>query len=328
MSEAARLDVAALVIDAEQRIRGHIRQTALERSNFLSQLADADVYLKLESNQITGSFKLRGAMNKMLALSAEERTNGVLTASSGNHGAACAYLMTHFGIPGTIFLPESVSPAKLEAIRSYGADTELVPGDGIEAEKLARRLAAERGQTYVSPYNDPSIIGGQGTIGLELRRQTEDIDAVLVPVGGGGLVAGVGGYLKSVDQKVEIIGCQPENSPVMYESIQAGEIIDMESRPTLADGTAGGIDHDSITFDVCRDVVDGWELLSEQEIADAILVVLDKQHLMVEGAAALPIACLMRNPRRFAGQSVVLLVSGSKLGLGTLRALLAAAERG
>lgn len=328
MSEAARLDVAALVIDAEQRIRGHIRQTALERSNFLSQLADADVYLKLESNQITGSFKLRGAMNKMLALSAEERTNGVLTASSGNHGAACAYLMTHFGIPGTIFLPESVSPAKLEAIRSYGADTELVPGDGIEAEKLARRLAAERGQTYVSPYNDPSIIGGQGTIGLELRRQTEDIDAVLVPVGGGGLVAGVGGYLKSVDQKVEIIGCQPENSPVMYESIQAGEIIDMESRPTLADGTAGGIDHDSITFDVCRDVVDGWELLSEQEIADAILVALDKQHLMVEGAGVLPIACLMRNPRRFAGQSVVLLVSGSKLGLGTLRALLAAAERG
>ncbi len=322
------MDVAALVIDAERRIRGHIRQTPLERSNFLSQLADADVYLKLESNQITGSFKLRGAMNKMLGLSEEERANGVLTASSGNHGAACAYLMTHFGIPGTIFLPESVSPAKLEAIRSYGADTELVPGDGIEAEKLARRLAAERGQTYVSPYNDPLIIGGQGTIGLELRRQTEGIDAVLIPVGGGGLVAGVGGYLKSVDQKVEIIGCQPENSRVMYESIQAGEIIDMESRPTLSDGTAGGIDHDSITFDVCRDVIGDWELLSEQEIADAILVALDKQHLMVEGAGALPIASLMRNPQRFAGQSVVLLLSGSKLGLETLRALLAATEGG
>ena len=328
MSEPAEHDVAALVIDAEQRIRGHIRQTPLERSNFLSQLADADVYLKLESSQITGSFKLRGAMNKMLGLSEEERANGVLTASSGNHGAACAYLMTHFGIPGTIFLPESVSPAKLEAIRSYGADTELVPGDGIEAEKLARRLAAEHGQTYISPYNDPLIIGGQGTIGLELRRQTEGIDAVLVPVGGGGLVAGVGGYLKSVDPKVEIIGCPPENSRVMYESIQAGEIIDMESRPTLSDGTAGGIDHDSITFDVCREVIDDWELLSEQEIADAILVALDKQHLMVEGAGALPIASLMRNPQRFAGQGVVLLVSGSKLGLETLRALLAAAVCG
>ena len=328
MSETAKLDVAALVIDAEHRIRDHIRQTPLERSTFLSRLADADVYLKLESSQITGSFKLRGAMNKMLALSEEERASGVLTASSGNHGAACAYLMTRFGIPGTIFLPESVSPAKLEAIRSYGADTELVPGDGIEAEKLARRLASERGQTYVSPYNDPLIIGGQGTIGLELRQQTEGIDAVLVPVGGGGLVAGVGGYLKSVDQSVEIIGCQPENSRVMYESVRAGEIIDMESRPTLADGTAGGIDHDSITFDVCREMIDDWELLSEQEIGDAILVALGKQHLMVEGAGALPIAALMRNPQRFAGQSVVVLVSGSKLGLETLRALLAAGERG
>jgi len=172
------------------------------------------------------------------------------------------------------------------------------------------------------------IIGGQGTIGLELRQQTEGIDAVLVPVGGGGLVAGVGGYLKSVDQSVEIIGCQPENSRVMYESVRAGEIIDMESRPTLADGTAGGIDHDSITFDVCREMIDDWELLSEQEIGDAILVALGKQHLLVEGAGALPIAALMRNPQRFAGQSVVVLVSGSKLGLETLRALLAAGERG
>lgn len=328
MSAATELDIAALVIDAERRIRAHIRQTPLERSNSLSELADADVFLKLESSQITGSFKLRGAMNKMLALSEEERANGVLTASSGNHGAACAYLMTHFGIPGTIFLPESVAAAKLEAILSYGADIELVPGDGIEAEKLARRLAAERGQTYVSPYNDPLIIGGQGTIGLELRRQTEGIDAVLVPVGGGGLVAGVGGYLKSVDPQVEIIGCQPENSRVLYESIQAGEIIDMESQPTLADGTAGGIDHDSITFDLCREVIDDWELLSEHEIAGAILLALDKQHLMVEGAAALPIAALMRNPQRFAGQTVVVLVSGSKLGLETLRDLLAATESG
>ena len=322
----ARLDVAAEVFAAEQRIHEQIRQTPLERSTFLSQLADADVYLKLESSQITGSFKLRGAMNKMLALSEEERAAGILTASSGNHGAACAYLMTHLGIPGTIYLPESVSAAKLEAIQSYGADTELVPGDGIEAEKLARRLAAEDGRTYVSPYNDPLIIGGQGTIGVELRRQTEGIDVILVPVGGGGLVAGIGGYLKSVDPNIEVIGCQPENSKVMYESIRAGKIVETESRPTLSDGTAGGIDADSITFDVCRDVIDDWDLLSEAEIAAAILVALDKEHQMIEGSGALAIASLVRNPQRFTGQTVVLVLSGSKLGLETLRELLAASE--
>jgi threonine dehydratase len=170
------------------------------------------------------------------------------------------------------------------------------------------------------------IIGGQGTIGIELQRQIEDIDVILVPVGGGGLVAGVASYLRSKDRKVEIIGCQPENSRVMYESIQAGEIIDMESKPTLSDGTAGGVDHDSITFDVCREVINDWALLSEQEIGDAILVTLERQHLMIEGASALTIAALMRNPLRFAGQTVVLLVTGSKLGLATLRDLLATSE--
>jgi len=324
MSESAsrRLDVQSQVLEAEQRIRAHIRQTPLERSPYLSKLADAEVLLKLECVQITGSFKLRGAMNKMLSLTEEERERGVLTASSGNHGAACAYLMTRFGISGTIYLPESVTPAKLEAIEAYGAHTELVAGDGIEAERLARKLAAERGQTYVSPYNDPLIVGGQGTAALELHRQLERLDTVLVPVGGGGLAAGIAGYLKSVDPEITIIGCQPENSRVMYESIRAGEILDLESKPTLSEGSAGGIDHDSITFEICRDLIDEWVLLSEKEIADAILLALANEHLMIEGAAALAIAALARTPRRFAGQTVVLVLSGSKLSMQTLRELL------
>jgi len=320
---ASRLEVAAEVLAAEHRIRGHIRQTPLERSAFLSNLADADVYLKLETAQITGSFKLRGAMNKMLSLSKVEREKGVVTASSGNHGTACAYLMTHFGIPGTIYLPESVSAAKHEAMRAYGANLELVPGDGIEAEKLARKVAAETGRTYISPYNDPLIIGGQGTIGLELRRQIESLDSIVIPVGGGGLAAGVAGYLKSVDPKVEVIGCQPENSRVMYESVQAGEVLDLESQPTLSDGTAGGIDADTITFEVCRTLIDDWMLLAEEEIAQAILFAAERQHLLIEGSGALSIAALLRDPQRFAGQTVVLIVSGSKLGMDTLRELMA-----
>ena len=316
------LDVAAEVLAAETRIRAHIRQTPLERSNYLSNLADADVYLKLESAQLTGSFKLRGAMNKMLSLSDEQRDKGVLTASSGNHGTACAYLMTHFGIGGTVYLPQAVAPAKRDAIRSFGAHIELVPGDGIEAERRARTLAAERGQTYISPYNDPLIIGGQGTVGLELRRQLETIDTVIVPVGGGGLVAGVAGYLKSVDDTIEVIGCQPEHSRVMYESVRAGEVLDLESQPTLSDGTAGGVDTDSITFDICRDLIDDWALLAEDEIGAAIVLTLDKQHVMAEGAGALSTAALLHDPQRFAGQTVVLVVSGSKLGMDTLRTLL------
>jgi len=325
---AASLTVAAEVLAAEHRIRGHIRQTPLERSGYLSQLAGAEVYLKLETTQITGSFKLRGAMNKMLSLSPEERLNGVVTASSGNHGAACAYLMTHFDIPGTIYLPESVATPKHDAIRAYGAHTELVPGDGIEAEKLARGVADETGQTYISPYNDPLVIGGQGTIGLELRRQIEDIDTIFIPVGGGGLAAGVAGYLKSVDPDVRVIGCQPHNSRVMYESIRAGHILDLESEPTLSDGTAGGIDDDSITFDLCRKLIDDWVLLTEDEVAGAILLAAERQHLLIEGAGALAIAALVRDPEPYAGQTVVLIISGSKLGLDTLRRLMVATGTG
>jgi len=319
----AGFDVAAEVLAAEHRIHGHIRQTPVERSAYLSNPADADVWLKLETAQITGSFKLRGAMNKVLSLNKEERDKGFVTASSGNHGTACAYLMSHFGIPGTIYLPESVSPAKHEAMLAYGAHIELVPGDAIEAERLARKVAAETGRTYVSPYNDRLIIGGQGTIGLELRRQVESIDTIILPVGGGGLASGVAGYLKSVDHDIEVIGCQPENSRVMYESVQAGEILDLESQPTLSDGTAGGIDADSITFELCRDLIDDWVLLTEEEIADAILLAAERQHVLIEGSGALSIAAFLRDPERFNGQSVVLVVSGSKLGMDTLRELLA-----
>ena len=156
---------------------------------------------------------------------------------------------------------------------------------------------------------------------LEITFAT--IDGELVTVGGGGLVAGIAGYLESVDPRIEIIGCQPENSRVMYESVRAGEVLDLESLPTLADGTAGGVDADSVTFGICRDLIDAWELLSEDEIAGAILLALDKQHILIEGAAAMPIAALVRNPERFAGQTVVLVLSGAKLGISTLRELLA-----
>lgn len=310
------------VLEAEDRIRLHIRRTPLEPSLWLGQQAECEVYLKLENLQVTSSFKYRGALNKILSLDEEERSRGIVTASSGNHGSAVAFLLRKFGLQGSIYLPETASSAKVETLRTYGADLVFVGTDGVEAERAARQVAEREGKIYISPYSDPKIIGGQGTIGLELETQLEGIDAVLCPVGGGGLISGIAGYLKSSDPQIRVIGCQPRNSDVMYQSVQAGEIVDRPSEPTLADGTAGGIEEDAITFPVCRDRIDEYVLVDEEEIAAAIRLVLEKHHLLIEGAAALSVASFLRTARVYKGSRVVLILSGARISLETLRAVL------
>ena len=200
-------DVKKEVLAAEKRIRKHIRETPLEPSPYLSQAGDARVFLKLESNQVTGSFKLRGALNKFLSLTAAQQKEEVITASSGNHAAALAYTLHKFGGRGVIYLPETVSPAKVQALRPYGVELKFFGDDCIQSETLARETAVKAERLFISPYNDPKIIGGQGTIGIELLRQMDNLDAVLVPVGGGGLISGIAGYLKAVNKNIEIIGC-------------------------------------------------------------------------------------------------------------------------
>ena len=316
------MDVRSSVIEAEKRIRPHIRETPVEESIWLSEVTGGEVFLKLENLQITNSFKLRGAANKLLSLSDEESSRGIVTASSGNHGSAIAYLLRRFGWPGTIYVPETVSRAKVGALEQYGADLKFHGQDGIETENFARQIAEEKGMTYVSPYNDEKIIGGQGTIALELEGQLGEIDAVVVPVGGGGLIAGVAGYLKSLDPSIDIVGCQPRNSKVMYESLAAGKILDLPSEPTLADGTAGGIEVDSLTFTVCQETIDEMLLIEEEEIEDSIRQVLKRHHLLIEGAAALSVAALLRDVERFAGKKVVLVLSGARISLDVLRELL------
>jgi len=316
------MDVRNSVIEAENRIRAHIRETPVEESIWLSELSGGEVYLKLENLQITNSFKLRGAANKLLSLSDDEQSRGIVTASTGNHGSAIAYLLRKFGWPGTIYVPETASKAKVSALEQYGANLKFHGQDGIETENFARRFAEEKGMTYVSPYNDEEIIGGQGTIGLELERQLGQIDAVVVPIGGGGLAAGVAGYLKAVYRSIEIIGCQPVNSKVMYESLAAGKILDLPSEPTLADGTAGGIEIDSLTFPICQATIDEMVLIEEEEIVDSIRQVLERHHLLIEGAAALSVAALLKNFERFDGKKVVLVLSGARLSLDVLREIL------
>jgi threonine dehydratase len=321
-------EVRTEVLEAESRIRPLVRETALDPSPYLSSLSGADVYLKLENQQITGSFKLRGAMNKVLSLTADERERPVVTASSGNHAAAVAYTLSELGGSAIIYLPETVSRAKVDALIPYGAELRFVGSDSVEGEIEAQRTAASEGLLYISPYSDPKVIGGQGTIAIELERQLESFDAVFVPVGGGGLVSGIAGYLKSRRTSVRIVGCQPEKSRVMYESLRAGSIVDIASEPTLADGTAGGIDPEAITFPLCQRDVDEMVLVSEKEIASAMKLAIEKHAMLIEGAAALSIASFLARKDDYRGQTVVLVVSGKKVTIDTLRKILDAEGSG
>jgi threonine dehydratase len=315
-------DVRSEVLEAEDRIRLHIRRTPLEPSLWLGREAGCEVYLKLENLQITSSFKFRGALNRILSLGEDERRRGIVTASSGNHGSAVAYLLRKFGLTGSIYIPETASSAKVETLRAYNADLVVLGTDGLEAERAARKAAEKENRVYVSPYNDPKIIGGQGTIGLELESQLEGIDAVFCPVGGGGLAAGIAAYLKSSDAQVRFVGCQPRNSAIMYESVKAGHIVEQASQPTLADGTAGGIESQAMTFPICRDFVDEWVLVEEEELASAIRWTMARHHLLIEGAAALSIAGFRRLAKDYKGSRVVLIVSGARISLETLKAVL------
>jgi len=306
------LDVRREVFEAEGRIRDHIRETPLEYSPYLSHIGNCRIYLKLENIQLTGSFKLRGAVNKLLSLSKEELKKGVVIASTGNHSIALAYLLKKFCVKGTIYLPKNASQSNIELLHLYGANIKFHETDAAKTESYAREEAAKNDSVFISPYNDLKIIGGQGTIGIELRKQLNQIDTVLAPIGGGGLMSGIAGYLKFENEKIEIIGCQPKNSAIMYESVKAGKIVEMESKSTLSDATVGGIENGSITFDICKKYVDDYILVSESDIRDAIKLFLEKHYMLIEGAAALSLAAFIKHKDRFTNKNVVLIVSGNK----------------
>ena len=316
------MDIGKEVLRAAQRLHGHVYQTRLDYSPYFSQLTGANVYFKLENLQQTGSFKARGALNKLLSLTEAERQQGVVTASSGNHGTAVSYGLSRLGMNGVVFVPENASPTKVEAIRRYGAEVRFHGHDSGITEIYARRYAAEHDLVYVSPYNDPLVVAGQGTIGLEISNQLEQVDAVFVSLGGGGLIGGIGGYLKAIAPTAKIIGCSPENSKVMAESVAAGEILDLESLPTLSDGTAGGVEPGSITFDLCRTLVDAFPTVTEAEIAAAMRQFMATHHMLIEGAAGVAIAALLQNPAPFVGKNVVVVLCGANISLPTLQTVL------
>lgn len=316
------IDFPTEVIKAYNRSKSSIRKTPLEHSPYLSNLIDGNVYLKLDNIQKTGSFKFRGAVSKMTSISATEKEKGVVTASTGNHGAACSLAMSLLGIDGKIVVPTIVHKNKVNNILNFGGKVEYHGDDCLIAEGRAQEISKTTGATYISPYNDPAIICGQGTMGYEIDQDLKNIDSVFVSVGGGGLISGVGGYLKSVQKNVKMVAVSPKNSCVMYESIKAGKQLDLPSDPTLSDGTAGGVEMGSITFELCQRIIDEFILVTEDEIADGIRIGLEKHHQLIEGAAGAAIAGFMKQKDKLNGQTVVIVICGGNISSEVLKSIL------
>jgi threonine dehydratase len=304
---------------ARKRINDYIRRTPLEHSQFLSKLCKGDVWLKLENLQLTRSFKLRGALNKLLQLSDHDRKKGIITASSGNHAQGVGYVSRILDFNATIVVPKNTPKTKLEAIKQYEVEMIKHGNEIVEAEKLAKKISKEEGQIYISSYNDEEIIAGAGTIGLEMIEERPELDTILVPVGGGGLISGVGQVFKVIDDGLDVIGIQSLASPTMYESIKRGHIVEINMTDSIAEGVYGGIEENSITFDLCRSLVDDFILVQEDTILRAIRLMLEHLHQVIEGAGAIGIAALMENPERFKNRKVGIVVSGGNLDLSLLK---------
>lgn len=310
---------------ARQRIEALVRRTPMEHSPSLSRQLGVPVYLKLESWQITGSFKLRGASNAVAQLTAEQKDRGVVAASTGNHGRALAYAASQQGVKATICLSHLVPGNKVQAIRDLGAQVRIVGQSQDDAQREAERIAHEQGATLLPPFDHPAIIAGQGTLGLEILEQQPDVSQVLIPLSGGGLFAGVALALKSASAQIVTHGISMQRGAAMHASLAAGRPVEVEELPTLADSLGGGIGLDNhYTFSMTRDTCDHLHLLSEDAIANAMRHAYREERLVLEGAAAVGIAALLEGVIEARGP-IVVVVSGRNVDIDQhLRVLLGA----
>lgn len=324
---SARLSVALAAESARLApvVEAHLTRTPLARFAALSEELRADVLVKCEHQQRTGSFKARGALAKALTLTAEQRERGVVTASSGNHGLGVANAMAVLGGRTIVFVPADASTVKVAAIRRLGAEIRAAGSDVGDLEVAARGYADEHGLTYVSPYNDLDVIAGQGTIGVELAQQAGEhgLDAVYVAVGGGGLISGVASVLRQRLPGVRVVGASPANDAAMVAAVRAGHAVRVESRPTLSDGTAGSVEEGAVTIGLCASLVDEWVLVTEEDIRAALRTVIDTEHQLIEGAAAVAFAAACARRDSVAGQRIAVISCGGNIAAATLAAALA-----
>lgn len=304
------------VWQARKRIAPIVKKTPLVYSHRLSEIAEASVYLKLENMQDIGAFKVRGAANKILSLSREEQQRGVATFSTGNHGQAVAYVAKQLGIKAVVCISNRVPKAKVDAIRRWGAHIEIVGESQDAAGEYCYQLEKEQGLTVIKPFDDPFVIAGQGTIGLEILEELPQVDMVIGGLSGGGLHAGVGLALKSNDPGIQVIGVSMEQGAVMHESLKVGKPVLLDERDTLADSLLGGIGLDNkYTFPMVQQYVDQSVLIDEDTIAEGMAYMLEAHRMVVEGAAAVGIGALLRKHIVNPGGHIALIISGCNVDL-------------
>ena len=310
------------IFHASVVLKGIIRPTPLATAYGIAP--ECDLYLKPENLQNTGSFKLRGSGYKIAMLSEEEKARGVIACSAGNHAQGVALAASKCGISSLICLPDSAPISKVEATKHYGAQVCLVPGCYDDAYSKALELRDEMGYTFVHPFDDENVIAGQGTIGLEIVNELDDIDAVIVPIGGGGLISGVAHAIKSIRPSIKVYGVQAAGAPSMYNAIQSGHISALDTVSTIADGIAVKRPGD-LTFDLVQKYVDDIALVTEDEISSAILALIEKQKMIAEGAGAVSVAAAMFSKFPIQGKKVVSLISGGNIDVTSLSRVI---ERG
>jgi len=312
------------VLRARRRIAPHVRRTPLVRSTWLSDLSGGDVRLKLESLQVANSFKSRGAFNA--AIARLERTGArpkqLATASAGNHGRALAAAAETFRMPLVVFTPADAPAAKLDAIRRHGADLRADGRDYDEAERMAKAFARDTGAEFISPYSDPDVIDGAATIALELFEDAPDLDTLVVPIGGGGMVSGVGRTAKAINPDVTVIGVELEVSHVFQDSLRAGHLVEIDAGESIADGLGGNADPETITFELIRRYVDRIVTVSENDLASAMRGLVDHEHLVTEGAGAAASAAIASGRVNVSGRRVAAIVSGSNIDRTRLMSVL------
>ncbi|MCF6096534.1 threonine ammonia-lyase [Thermovorax subterraneus] len=305
------------VKEAREVLKNVVYKTGLVHNTTLSEMSGNSVYLKMENLQKTGSFKIRGAYNKIAHLTEEEKKRGVIASSAGNHAQGVALGATSYGIKSTIVMPKHAPLSKVSATKKYGAQVVLHGNVYDEAYAMAKKIQEETGATFIHPFNDPYVIAGQGTIGLEILEDLPDTDVIVVPIGGGGLISGVALAAKSVKPEVKIIGVQTKNMPSMAVSISKNEVTTVEGMPTIADGIAVKTPGD-LTFDMVQKYVDDIVTVDEDEIANAILILLERAKVVTEGAGAVSVAAILNRLTHVKNKKVVAVVSGGNIDVNIL----------
>ncbi|WP_299885733.1 pyridoxal-phosphate dependent enzyme [uncultured Lacinutrix sp.] len=297
-------------------IKDGINKTPLMFSPELSKISGANVYLKMESLQRTGSFKIRGVLSKLNSINQKESNKPFVAASTGNHAAAFGYASKKNGFKGILFLPERTSTVKIKSLEEYPIEKRIYGKNSMETEIKATNYANEIGGVLIHPYNDIEIIKGQGTIALEIKEQLPEVNTIMAPIGGGGLISGIASYYSNNDT-ITIVGCQPVNASEMYHSIKKGAIVTPSNLKTISDATAGGIQPNAITFDICKNLISNFELITEENIKKALAFIIKKHQIIIEPACALTVSPLLTS-KKYRGQNVVLVITGKKINSNLL----------